>query len=50
MTFGEFTAHLRGRANIEQEDDWLEWEAALDMLSDWEAIKKELLQSAFSYS
>jgi len=50
MTFGEFTAHLRGRANIEQEDDWLEWEAALDMLSDWEATKKELLQSAFSYS
>jgi hypothetical protein len=50
MTFDEFTAHLRGRANIEQEDDWLEWEAALDMLSDWEATKKELRQSAFSPS
>lgn len=50
ITFDEFTAHLRGRANIEQEDDWLEWEAALDMLSDWEATKKELLQSAFSLS
>ncbi|MBL7183431.1 MAG: hypothetical protein ISS50_03160 [Anaerolineae bacterium] len=50
MAFDEFTAHLRGRANIEQEDDWLEWEAALDMLSDWEATKKELLQSAFSLS
>jgi len=48
MTFDEFTAHLRGRANIEQEDDWLEWEAAINMLSDWEAAKKELLQNAFS--
>lgn len=50
MTFDEFTAHLNGRASIEQEDDWLEWEAALDMLSDWEATKKELRQSAFSPS
>jgi phosphoglycerate-specific signal transduction histidine kinase len=50
MTFDEFTAHLRGRASIEQEDDWLEWEAAINMLSDWEATKKELLQSAFSPS
>jgi hypothetical protein len=50
MTFDEFTAHLRGRATIEQEDDRLEWEAAINMLSDWEATKKELLQSAVSYS
>jgi hypothetical protein len=50
MTFDEFTTHLRGRATIEQEDDWLEWEAALDMLSDWGATKKELLRSAVSYS
>ena len=48
MTFDEFTTHLRGRANIEQEDDWLEWEAAIDMLSDWEATKRELLENAFS--
>ena len=45
MTFDEFTTHLRGRATIEQEDDWLEWEAAIDMLSSWEATKKELLQN-----
>ena len=45
MTFDEFTAYLHGRATIEQEDDWLEWEAAINMLSDWEATKKELLQS-----
>ncbi|MFQ5812704.1 MAG: hypothetical protein ACE5I2_05880 [Anaerolineae bacterium] len=50
MTFDEFTAHLNGRATIEQEDDWLEWEAAIDMLSDWEATKKELRRSAFSPS
>jgi len=50
MTFDEFTAHLNGRATIEQEDDWLEWEAAIDMLSDWEATKEELRQSAFSPS
>lgn len=50
MTFSEFTAHLNGRATIEQEDDWLEWEAAIDMLSDWEATKKELRQDAFSPS
>jgi hypothetical protein len=50
MTFKEFTTYLRGRATIEEENDWLEWEAAINMLADWEATKKELLKSAPSHN
>jgi hypothetical protein len=50
MTFDEFTAHLNGRATIDQEDDWLEWEAAMKMLSDWEVTREELQRSGFSRS
>ena len=32
MTFVEFSKKLEYGATIHEEDDWLEWEAALNML------------------
>ena len=32
-TFDKFTKRLRQRATANQEDEWMEWEAALEMLN-----------------
>jgi hypothetical protein len=34
-----------GQATVAEEDDWLEWEAILDMRSGWQQIKVELEQN-----
>ena len=39
----EFTADLQGKANIDEEDAWFEWQSAMRMLEDWEATKAVLL-------
>jgi hypothetical protein len=44
-TFTEWSASLSGRATISDEDDWMEWEATLDMLDGWQQIKVEVAQS-----
>ena len=41
-TFDKFTRKLHGRASTSQEDDWLEWETALEMLEEWRRVKREL--------
>lgn len=46
MSFDEFTAHLRGRATPAQEDDWLDWQAARNMLEDWERTHQSLANDA----
>ncbi len=43
--FAEWTRSLSGQAAIAEEDDWMEWEATLDMLSGWRQIKAEVEQS-----
>jgi hypothetical protein len=45
QTFAEWSESLSGRATIADEDDWLEWEANLDMLDGWRQIKSEIEQS-----
>ncbi len=45
QTFVEWSESLSGRATITEEDDWLEWEAACDMLDSWQQIKAEVEQS-----
>jgi hypothetical protein len=32
QTFSEWTESLLGQASIAEEDDWMEWEATIDML------------------
>ena len=43
-TFEEWTQVLSGQATIADEDEWMEWEAAQDMLSGWQQLKTELEQ------
>ncbi len=42
MPFSKFTQKLKGRAKPKQEDDWMEWEAATDMLDAWKKASEEL--------
>lgn len=44
-TFAEWTESLSGQASLADEDDWMEWEAALDMLDGWRQIKAIVEQS-----
>ncbi len=41
-SFHEWTRSLSGQATIADEDDWLEWEATLDMLDGWRQLKTEI--------
>ena len=45
-TFAEWSRALSGQATIADEDDWMEWEAILDMLDGWRQIKAEVEQSS----
>ncbi|KCZ72792.1 hypothetical protein ANME2D_01227 [Candidatus Methanoperedens nitroreducens] len=41
MSFGAFSKKLEKDASIPEEDDWMEWEAAENMLKVWmQAAKK----------
>ncbi len=40
--FETFTKRLQSRATIRQEDEWMEWEAAIEMLDEWRNAKKAL--------
>ena len=44
-TFAEWTRELVERATIADEDEWMEWEAALDMLEGWRQVKRLIEQS-----
>lgn len=44
-TFAEWSKSLPGQATTADEDDWMEWEAILDMLDGWRQIKAEVEQS-----
>lgn len=33
--FEAYTRRLRNRATVTQEDEWMEWESAVDMLEAW---------------
>lgn len=40
----EFTGRIEGQASIRQEDDWLEWKAAIEMLDGWQQTLRELVR------
>jgi Arc/MetJ-type ribon-helix-helix transcriptional regulator len=44
MGFEEWSDSLVGKATIEEEDDWIEWESARDMLESWQRIKADIEQ------
>ena len=46
MSFGAFSKKLEKGASIPEEDDWMEWEAAENMLKVWKQAAKETGVSA----
>lgn len=44
MSFEEWSDSLVSKATIEEEDDWMEWESARDMLESWQRIKADIEQ------
>ena len=36
MDFEQFTQHLEGKSTMETDDDWQEWEGAIEMKEAWE--------------
>lgn len=41
-SFETFTARLQNRATIRHEDEWMEWEAAIEMRDGWRKAKRAL--------
>jgi hypothetical protein len=41
-SFAEFTRKLRGKASPKEEDQWMDWDAAVNMLNSWEHVTSEL--------
>jgi hypothetical protein len=41
-TFAEWSASLVGQATLAEEDDWMEWEATLDMVQGWQQVKAKV--------
>lgn len=46
MSLAEFTKSLEGKATPVLEDDWMEWESAINMLEAWKRASKEIGLSA----
>jgi hypothetical protein len=40
--FAEFTRRIKGSATPQQEDDWLAWRSAIEMLNEWKAVYQNL--------
>ena len=45
-SFDQFSNKIKGEATPKQEDEWMEWEAAKNMLKAWKKIAQELGSSA----
>lgn len=41
----EFTRLIKGHATLQQEDDWLEWKAAVEMIEGWQQTLRQLVNS-----
>ncbi len=46
MTFTDFSKKLKNGASIKEEDEWMEWEAAKNMLKAWKMAARETGLSA----
>ena len=42
QSWEKFTKEIEGRATPQQEDEWMEWEGARNMLKTWRELAKEL--------
>lgn len=46
MSFSEFTKSLEGKATPRLENEWMEWESAINMLEAWKRASREIGLSA----
>ena len=44
--FNEFTANIKNTASITEEDDWMDWKAAMEMKGAWSETLKTGMQNA----
>ncbi len=44
--FGKITKEFKNKATIENEEDWMEWKAAIVMSQSWQQALKKLLKNA----
>jgi hypothetical protein len=40
--FAGFTQQIEGSATPQQEDDWLTWRSAIEMINEWQAVYRSL--------
>ena len=45
-SFEKFTRNIRGTASPKQEDQWMDWESAINMLKTWKRVTCELGSNA----
>ena len=43
--FKEFSDRIKGAASIEEEDDWMDWKAAVEMKKAWVETLREMLHN-----
>lgn len=46
VSFSDFTKSLKGNATPKSEEDWMEWESAINMLEAWKKAVRETDKSA----
>ncbi len=44
QNFDAFSASIKNTATPEQEDVWMDWEAALVFLRKWQAVRKQVME------
>ncbi len=44
--FGEFSAGIKNNASMLQEDDWMDWKAALEMTQAWAETLQNVIRNA----
>ncbi len=43
LSFEEFSKKIKNRATIEEEDDWMDWKAAIEMNEAWNNVANVIL-------
>jgi len=43
--FGRFTERIKNNASLATEDDWMEWEGAIEMRQSWKNASKMLISN-----
>jgi hypothetical protein len=47
LGFDEFTDQLQNKGTMEQEDDWMDWKAAIEMEKAWKIASKMFLENIY---